>query len=66
MNIADYWLMIREYSIWNTIIASLQFWTADLDPVTLNIATEYIQHSFIQHPLTHSVSNLMKYYLVAS
>ena len=27
MNTADYWLMAREYSIWNAAIASLQFWT---------------------------------------
>ena len=26
MNTADYWLMAREYSIWNATIASLQFW----------------------------------------
>ena len=40
MNIADYWPMVREYSIWNAAIASLQFWTADLAPVTLSRATE--------------------------
>ena len=32
--------MAREYSIWNAAIASLQFWTADLDPISLGIATE--------------------------
>ena len=26
MDATDYWLMAREYSIWNTTIASLQFW----------------------------------------
>ena len=40
MNVAEYWLMAREYSIWNATIASLQFWTADLDPITLGTATE--------------------------
>ena len=40
MIITDYWPMAREYSIWNAAIASLQFWTADLDPVTLGRATE--------------------------
>ena len=39
MNITDYWLMAREYSIRNAAIASLQFRTADLDPVTLSMAT---------------------------
>ena len=42
MNIADYWLMAREYSIWNAAIASLQFWTADIDLVTLGRATEEV------------------------
>ena len=30
MNVADYWPMAREYSIWNAMVAALQFWTADL------------------------------------
>ena len=34
MDTTDYWPMAREYSIWNAAIASLQFWTEDLDPVT--------------------------------
>ena len=42
MDAADYWQMVREYSIWNTAIASLQFWTADLDPVTLGRSTEEV------------------------
>ena len=35
MDPTDYWPLAREYSIWNATIASLQFWTADLDPVSL-------------------------------
>ena len=35
MNTADYWLMAREYGIWNAAIESLQFWAEDLDPITL-------------------------------
>ena len=46
MNVAHYWLMAREYSIWNAAIASLQFWTADLNPVTLSIATEVYSEFF--------------------
>ena len=42
MNVTDYWLMAREYSIWNAPVASLQFWTTDLDPITLGIATEEV------------------------
>ena len=40
MDAADYWLMAREYSIWNATIALLQFWTADIDPVALGRAME--------------------------
>ena len=39
MNVADYWSMAREYSMWNAAIASLQFETADLNPITLITAT---------------------------
>ena len=67
MDAADYWPIAREYSIWNAAIASLQFWTADLNPVTLGRATEQsTPHFSIHHQVIHPVSNLMKYYLVAS
>ena len=46
MDTADYWPMAWEYSIWNATIASLQFWTEDLSPVTLGIATECIYTTF--------------------
>ena len=55
MNVADYWLMVREYSIWNAAIASLQFWTADLDPVTLGIATEEVYSVFFYSTSTHTL-----------
>ena len=42
MNISDYWLMVMEYSIWNATIASLQFWTAYLNPFTLDSAMEEV------------------------
>ena len=38
--------MAREYSIWNATIASLQFWTTDLDLVTLGIATDEVYSAF--------------------
>ena len=65
MDASDYWPMAREYSIWNATIASLQFWTADLDPVTLGRATEHVYTTFFYSPSSHTlhVSNLMKYYL---
>ena len=46
MDAADYWSMAWEYSIWNAAIASLQFWTEDLNPVTLGIATEHVYTTF--------------------
>ena len=52
---ADYWLMAREYSIWNAPIASLQFWTEDIDPVTLSRATEHVYTTFFYSPLSHTL-----------
>ena len=55
MNTADYWPMAREYSIWNATIASLQFWTEDLDPVTLGRATEHVYTTFFYSPSSHAL-----------
>ena len=55
MNITDYWLMAREYFIWNAAIASLQFWTANLDPVTLSMATEEVYSAFLYSTSTHTL-----------
>ena len=55
MDTADYWLMAREYSIWNATIASLQFWTEDLDPVTLGRATECVYTTFFYSPTSQTL-----------
>ena len=55
MNTADYWLMAREYSLWNATIALLQFWTEDLDPVTLGRATEHVYTTFFYSPMSHTL-----------
>ena len=55
MNTADYWPMSREYSIWNATIASLQFWTEDLNPVTLGRATECVYTTFFYSPMSHTL-----------
>ena len=55
MDATDYWPMAREYSIWNTTIASLQFWTEDLDPVTLGRATEHVYTTFFYSPSSHTL-----------
>ena len=40
MDATHYWPFAREYSIWNATVASLQFWTADLEPHILSDAIE--------------------------
>ena len=55
METTDYWLMAQEYSIWNAAIASLQFRTEDLDPVTLGIATECIYTTFFWTSTSHTL-----------
>ena len=55
MGATDYWPMAREYSIWNATIASLQFWTEDLDPATLGRATECVYTTFFYSPSSHTL-----------
>ena len=55
MDAAGYWPMAREYSIWNTTIASLQFWTADLDAVTLGRATEQVYTTSFYSSSSHTL-----------
>ena len=55
MDATDYWPMGREYSIWNAAIASPQFWTEDLDPVTLGRATEHVYTTFFYSPSSHTL-----------
>ena len=55
MNVTDYWPMAREYSIWNATIASLQFSTADLDLITLGIATEEAYSEFFYLTSTYTL-----------
>ena len=47
--------MAREYLIWNATIDSLQFWTADLNPVTLSIATEEVYSTFFYSTSSHTL-----------
>ena len=55
MDATDYWPMVREYSIWNAAIALLQFWTADLDLVTLGSATEEVYTTFFYSSSSHTL-----------
>ena len=47
--------MAREYLIWNAAIASLQFWTADLDMPTLGNAIEEVYSAFFYTASTHTL-----------
>ena len=55
MDITDYWLMAREYSIWSTAVASLQFWTADLDTVTLGTTIGEVYSAFFYTTSTYTL-----------
>ena len=46
MNATDYWLFVREYSIWNGTVATLQFWTVDLEPHVLSSTIEQVYNTF--------------------
>ena len=55
MDATDYWPMAREYSIWNTTVVSLQFWTADLDTLTLGSTIEEVYSTFLYTASTHTL-----------
>ena len=46
MNATDYWPMAREYSVWNAVVAVLQFWTADLEAHVLSSTIEDVYTTF--------------------
>ena len=48
-------MMAREYMIWNAAIASLQFWTADLDLITLGTTTEEVYSAFFYSTSTYTL-----------
>ena len=53
MNVTDYWPMAREYLIWNAIVATLQFWTADLKADVLSNAIEQVYNAFFYTTSIH-------------
>ena len=64
MDPVDYWLMAREYSIWNAAVAALQFWTGDLK--THVLSSTIAVHLSTPHLHICYARSLMKYYLVTS
>ena len=55
MDVTDYWLMAGEYSILNATVASLQFWTTDLDMITLSLAIEEVYSAFLYTTSTYTL-----------
>ena len=46
MDATDYWPFAKEYSIWNTAVAALQFWMADLNPQMLSNTIDWVYPAF--------------------
>ena len=55
MDVTDYWPMAREYLIWNATIPSLQFWTADLDMITLGTTIKEVYSAFFYTTSTYTL-----------
>ena len=55
MDATDYWPTAREYLIWNAAIASLHFWTADLNMLTLGNAIEEVYSASFYTASTHTL-----------
>ena len=53
MNVTDYWVMAREYSVWNTAVAALHFWTADLKVHVLSSTITQVYNAFFYSTTTH-------------
>ena len=47
--------MVREYLVWNTAIAALQFWTADLKAHNLSSAIEEVYSVFFYTASVHTL-----------
>ena len=58
MNSMDYWPKARKYSIWNTVVAVLNFWTADLQAHILGSATEEVYRAFFYAPSAHTLCQI--------
>ena len=45
--------MAREYSVWNTTVATLHFWTADLKVHVLSSTIEQVYDAYFYSTSTH-------------
>ena len=53
MNVTEYWPMAREYSVWNAVVAALQFWTSDLEAHILSSTIEQVYNAFFYSTSMH-------------
>ena len=53
-----YWPFAWEYSIWNTAVAALQFWTAYLEPHILSNVIERVYTAFFHSNSAQQLQNL--------
>ena len=58
MDAMYYWPFTWEYSIWNTTVSALQFWTADLKPHILSNAIEWVYTAFFHSNSSQQQWNL--------
>ena len=47
--------MAREYLIWNATVTSLQFWTTDLNMITLSTTIEQVYSAFFYTTSTYTL-----------
>ena len=50
--------MAREYSVWNAVVAALNFWTGDLGAHTLGSTTEDVYRAFFYVPSAHTLHQI--------
>ena len=55
MDLIDYWPIAREYSVWNTAVAALQFWTAEIKAHMLCSAIDQVYNAFFYSTSTHQL-----------
>ena len=53
MDATHYWSFAREYSVWNTGVATLQFWMVDLKPHILSNVIERVYTAFFCSDSAH-------------
>ena len=53
MNVINYWSMTREYSVWKTEVAALQFWTADFKAHVFSSTIEQVYNAFFYSTSLH-------------